>query len=52
MGPKVRAACSFVEQTGRLAAIGSIDDTAAMLPGQAGTTITAGPVHAGEGHGQ
>ncbi|GAB3787655.1 carbamate kinase [Nocardioides ungokensis] len=40
MGPKVGAACWFVEQTGRPASIGSIDDTAAMLRGDAGTTIT------------
>jgi carbamate kinase len=41
MGPKVRAACSFVEQTGGLAAIGSISDTPALLRGEAGTTVTA-----------
>jgi carbamate kinase len=40
MGPKVRAACSFVEQTGGLAAIGSISDTAALLRGEAGTIVT------------
>ncbi|HEY7149360.1 MAG TPA: carbamate kinase [Gaiellaceae bacterium] len=40
MGPKVRAACSFVEQTGGLAAIGSIADTPALLRGEAGTTVT------------
>ena len=40
MGPKVRAACSFVEETGGLAAIGSISDTAALLRGEAGTTVT------------
>ena len=40
MGPKVRAACSFVEQTGGLAAIGSIKDTPALLRGEAGTTVT------------
>jgi carbamate kinase len=39
MGPKVRAACSFVE-TGGLAAIGSIDDTPALLRGEAGTIVT------------
>lgn len=50
MGPKVRAACTFVEQTGRLAAIGSIDDTAAILRGEAGTLITTAriPTAAGE----
>jgi carbamate kinase len=39
MGPKVRAACSFVEQTGGLAAIGSINDTPALLRGEAGTIV-------------
>jgi carbamate kinase len=40
MGPKVRAACSFVEEAGGLAAIGSISDTPALLRGEAGTTVT------------
>ena len=40
MGPKVRAACSFVEQSGGLAAIGSISDTPALLRGEAGTIVT------------
>jgi carbamate kinase len=40
MGPKVRAACSFVEETGGLAAIGSILDTPALLRGEAGTLVT------------
>jgi carbamate kinase len=40
MGPKVRAACSFVEETGGLAAIGSIADTPALLRGEAGTVVT------------
>ena len=40
MGPKVRAACTFVEQTGGLAAIGSISDTQELLRGEAGTTVT------------
>jgi carbamate kinase len=40
MGPKVRAACSFVSETGGLAAIGSISDTAALLRGEAGTIVT------------
>ncbi len=40
MGPKVRAACSFVEQTGGLAAIGSIEDTPALLRGETGTIVT------------
>ena len=39
MGPKVRAACSFVEETGGLAVIGSMADTPALLRGEAGTTV-------------
>jgi carbamate kinase len=39
MGPKVRAACWFVERTGGFAAIGSIDDTEALLRGDAGTRV-------------
>ncbi len=41
MGPKVRAACLFVEQTGGLAAIGSISDTPALLRGDTGTIVTS-----------
>jgi carbamate kinase len=41
MGPKVRAACLFVEQTGGRAHIGSIDDAGALLRGEAGTTVAA-----------
>ena len=41
MGPKVKAACLFVEQTGRRAVIGSITDTQALLRGDAGTTVEA-----------
>jgi carbamate kinase len=40
MGPKVQAACAFVEESGGLAVIGSIDDTPAMLRGEAGTVVT------------
>jgi carbamate kinase len=40
MGPKVRAARWFVDQTGGLAAIGSISDTPALLRGEAGTIVT------------
>jgi carbamate kinase len=39
MGPKVKAACAFVQQTGRVAAIGSITDTQALLRGATGTTV-------------
>jgi len=40
MGPKVRAACRFVERTGGRAAIGSIHETAALVTGEAGTVVT------------
>ena len=39
MGPKVEAACRFVESTGALAAIGSLSEAAAVLEGRAGTTV-------------
>jgi carbamate kinase len=41
MGPKVEAACRFVEKTGRQAAIGAIDQAEAILGGTAGTIIRA-----------
>jgi carbamate kinase len=41
MGPKVEAACRFVEETGRRAAIGSIRDFAGLLEGTSGTQVTA-----------
>jgi carbamate kinase len=40
MGPKVRAACAFVEQTGGFAAIGSIEH-AAELPRRDGGTVVS-----------
>ena len=40
MGPKVQAACEFVEATGRFAAIGTLGDAPAILRGDAGTRIT------------
>jgi carbamate kinase len=40
MGPKVKAACSFVEETGGTAVIGSIADTPALLRGETGTVVT------------
>jgi carbamate kinase len=39
MGPKVLAACEFVELTGGRAAIGSLDQCPALLAGTAGTQI-------------
>lgn len=39
MGPKVEAACTFAERTGKPAAIGALDDAARVLAGEAGTQI-------------
>jgi carbamate kinase len=41
MGPKVEAACRFAERTGGLAAIGALEDAAAILRGERGTRVTA-----------
>ncbi len=40
MGPKVEAVCRFVEVTGAMAAIGRLEDAAAILRGEAGTIVT------------
>jgi carbamate kinase len=40
MGPKIDAACRFVQASGRRAVIGSLDQIEAMLAGEAGTQIT------------
>jgi carbamate kinase len=40
MAPKIEAACRFVEATGGHAAIGALEDAAAILSGEAGTTVT------------
>ncbi len=40
MGPKIEAVCRFVEATGGIAAIGRLDDAAALLGGTAGTLVT------------
>ncbi len=41
MAPKVDAACRFAQATGRLAAIGSLRDAAAIVRGERGTRVTA-----------
>lgn len=41
MGPKVEAACRFVEATGKPAAIGSLDMIEAIVAGRAGTRVIA-----------
>jgi carbamate kinase len=45
MGPKVNAACHFAEATGKRAAIGALKDLAAIMRGEAGTTITMAASH-------
>lgn len=39
MAPKIEAACGFVRDTSRIAAIGALGDASAILSGRAGTTI-------------
>ena len=39
MGPKIEAACRFVEATGRVAVIGALDEIDAILAGKAGTRV-------------
>ena len=39
MGPKVEAACRFVEATGKPAMIGRLEDAAVLLGGGAGTVV-------------
>ena len=39
MAPKVEAACGFVQHTGGFAAIGALEEIAAILDGKAGTRI-------------
>jgi carbamate kinase len=40
MGPKVEAACRFVEATGRMAAIGRLDAATALLRRETGTVVS------------
>ena len=46
MGPKVEAACRFVEATGRPAMIGKLEDAASLLRGDRGTIIETDPARA------
>lgn len=39
MGPKVEAACAFVRETGKRAAIGSLADIEGIVAGEAGTIV-------------
>jgi carbamate kinase len=41
MGPKVEAACQFVEKTGKRAAIGSLEEIEQIVAGEAGTNVVA-----------
>jgi carbamate kinase len=43
MAPKIEAACRFIDATGGTAAIGALADAPALLRGDRGTRITAGP---------
>ena len=39
MGPKVEAACRFVEATGGTAGIGALEDAGRIVRGEAGTLV-------------
>lgn len=41
MGPKVEAACAFVDATGGIAGIGAMEQALAILEGKAGTQVVA-----------
>jgi carbamate kinase len=41
MGPKVESACDFVRKTGGMAAIGALEDAAALVREEAGTILTS-----------
>ena len=43
MGPKVQAACDFVNRTGAMAGIGALQDASAILARQAGTRVVPMP---------
>lgn len=47
MGPKVEAACRFVEATGNPAMIGQLDDAPRLADGSTGTVVRGGPVRRG-----
>jgi carbamate kinase len=47
MGPKVDAVCRFVELTGGVAAIGRLEDAAAIVAGSAGTIVTPSGEYSG-----
>lgn len=41
MGPKVEAACEFARATGGMSCIGSLENSLAMLRGEAGTSVSS-----------
>ncbi len=47
MGPKIEAACRFVELTGDAAAIGRLEDVVSIVAGTAGTVVTPGGDYGG-----
>ena len=49
MGPKVEAACRFVELTGDMAAIGRLEDALDIIAGHSGTIVTPGGNYGGPG---
>lgn len=49
MGPKVEAACRFVELTGDMAAIGRLEDALDIIAGHSGTIVAPGGNYGGPG---
>ena len=49
MGPKVEAACRFVELTGDMAAIGRLEDALDIIAGHSGPIVTPGGNYGGPG---
>ena len=49
VGPKVEAACRFVELTGDMAAIGRLEDALDIIAGHSGTIVTPGGNYGGPG---
>ncbi len=49
MGPKVEAACRFVESTGHKAMIGRLDEAAELLAGNVGTLVESDTIESARG---
>jgi carbamate kinase len=52
MGPKVESCARFTRATGRPSAVGALPDAAAVLRGEAGTTVTPVLAYSSHRHGR